>query len=244
MPHILHMIGQSWEFARKQSALTQAGFWFLVLPILAGGLLTEYEMNISDATAERPETVILFGLLYFALALVTVWGDICILVIGKRLLQAKSGRSRSSFKAVCSETKALFFPYVLTSILRSIFTFLWSLLLIIPGIVYGIRTILYPVVLVCEGKTYRECLDRSKNIVKGQFWPLLGSLLILSILLLLPAQIFSALFTMMAEGAPPAIVLAAHTASAIVVALSIVLYTLCLILLYGHFKPKGHVTNR
>ncbi len=218
-------------------------FWFLFLPALVTGLLTDMELRSETLLTERPELRILVGLGYLVASLVVVWGVVCILSIGKRLLQAKSGRARSSFKAVRIQARTYFIPYLLTSILRGVITVLWTLLLIIPGIIYMVRTVFYPVIVVCEGTAYRPALKQSMEIVRGQFWSVLLSVLCLGLLTIVPAQLLSGVFALIAKDAPPQIILAADVATAIIASFALVIYTLSLIQVYAYFKPAGHVSN-
>lgn len=217
--------------------------WFLFLPILGTWLLADYETRHEALFSAQPELQILLGLAFIGLSLIITWGSVCIMTIGKRLLQAKSGRSRSSFKAVRMQAGPLFLPYVLTTILRTIFLLFWTLLLIIPGIIYAVRTVFYAVIVVCEDTAYRAALARSKEVTSGRFWEVLGTLVGLSLLTIIPAQILSEIFGALSADAPLGIVLAAGTAASIISAFSLTIYLLSLIQAYGHFRPSSVVSN-
>jgi uncharacterized membrane protein len=238
MPNLLSLISESWEFLRRQQAITHVGFWFLFLPTLVAGLLADAEMREAAILETMPELKALLGLAYLSLSLVVIWGTVCILNIGKRLLQAKAGRTRTSFKAVRVQSAKVYIPFLLTSILRVIFTLLWAVLLIVPGIVYFIRTVFAPVIVVCEGLAYRPALNRSKEVTEGKFWDVFLTIIGLSLLTLIPAQIFAGICTAIAKNAPPAIILAADTASGIILTLALIVYLLSLILAYGYFRPR------
>ncbi len=244
MPNVFALIGEAWDFARKQQVVWHASMWLIFLPSVVTGLVLDYQMDHKDLMTVRPETALVLILIQIILSLILVWGTICLLVIGKRLLQAKSGRSRTSFKVVRREAASLIIPYVLTSILRNILTLLWAILLVIPGIVYFIRTIFSPVIVACEGTSYRPALQESANIVRGQFWQVTLTVMCLGLLTLMPAQILAAFFSLMAEGLPPAALLSAEVASSILFSAALTVYLFSLILAYKHFRPTGHVTNR
>lgn len=187
---------------------------------------------------------IVFNIGYIALSLIVVWGSVCILSIGKRLLQAKSGRTRSSFKTVRMQAGPFFIPFLLTSILRSIFTVFWSILLIIPGIVYFIRTIFFPVIVVCEGIAYRPALQRSQDIVRPQTGAVFLSVLGISLLTFAPAMALGLIFSFIAKDAPFGIQLAANVASSILTSFALALYLLSLIQLFDYYRPStGPVSN-
>lgn len=201
-------------------------------------MLTEWELRNEALLNDQPELAYAMILGYLALSVVVTWGTVCMLTIGKRLLQAKAGRARTSFKAVRKAAGPFFIPVFLTGILRGIFTLLWALLLIVPGIIYSIRTVFYAVIVVCEGVSYREALMRSKDVVHGQFWNVLLSLAGFILIIILPVQILNAIIGAIAEEAPWSIVTAANTATALLTTLSLTLFPLCLIQLYGHFRPS------
>ena len=243
MPNLFTIIGESWSFWRKQQAAMHVTMLFLFLPMLG--------MSLLDATAERlektmdvpPELQIVFALTVILLSLALLWGDACTLSVGKRLLQAKSGRARTSFKTVRSQASGVFLPYLLTYILRLITTLLWSLLLIVPGIVYAIRTAFFPIIVVCEGEAYRPALRRSMDLVNGQFWQVFWTLLGLSALILFPAEIIDNIFKEIVKNAPMQVVFAASVAGSIINSVALAIYLFSLIQAYGHFKPAGHVSN-
>lgn len=239
MPNLFALIGESWGFARKQPVVWQTVFWLIFLPATASQILL-----LADRNGRTPETALLVLLANILLVLLTVWGGICLLVIGKRMLQAKSGRSRTSFKVVRTEASKLFIPFVLTSVLATIITVLWGLLLIVPGIIYLVRTVFYQIIVVDEGIAYRPALRRSIDITRGRFWQVAGTIAGLSLLILLPTQIINAGLHFMAKDLPLPALVSATVAEGILAALATMLYTFALIPAYRHFRPVGHVTNR
>lgn len=125
-------IGEAWIFASKQPALLRSGFFLVFLPMLAGEILPLPE---SDA---RPEIIAVAVVAQLALAVLVLWGSACTLTVGRRLLQAKAGRTRTSFMAVQEQARGLVIPLLLTEILRSCIAFFWAL----PGIAAAILLIL------------------------------------------------------------------------------------------------------
>lgn len=245
MPSPLTLIGGSWAFARKQPALLQVGLWLIFLPVFASNILSSYidpESPVALQPAPESETMLLIILGLVALWIITIWGEVCVLLIGKRMLQAKAGRTRTSFKAVRLQSHGLVIPLILTGIIRIGMTILWSLLLIIPGIVYSIRTIFYPVAVVCEGFSYREALTRSQEVVQGQFWQTLLMILMLGVIIFIPVYAFAFL---VGDSVPPALwgTLLFGFAQSILVTLASVLYTLSLINFYAYLRPAGVQSN-
>lgn len=243
MPNLFSVFGQSWDFCRKQSALMQAAFWLLFLPALVGQFLTDYQIANKTMLGNRPEISLLLVLCQIVIALLTLWGTACVLSVGKRLLQTKAGRAKTSFAIVRSQGAAVFVPLLLTGILRTIFGFLWTLLLIIPGIIYMIRTAFYPIIVVCEGVAYRPALKQCLELSKGRFWQIAGTIVGLGVLTLVPAQLISAILLMMADGLPVGAIAAADTAASLVFTIALVVYEIGLVIAYDHFRPRGHVKN-
>ena len=241
IPSIFALIGTSWQFAKRQSALLHVGFWLLFLPFVAHAQFARIARDLPYFTSRSPEAVVLLSFVYLLFFLLITWGSICVLIIGRRLLQGKAGRVRRSFKAVRAQSRPLFLPFLLTSILRGIFTLLWSLLLIIPGIVFFIRTAFFPIIVVSENISYRAALRESQLLVRGQFWNVFFSLLFLGILLFVPADVVAILTDSMAKGAPLPITLAADILSSALGAFAVTLYLIALTELYGYYRyPQKH----
>ncbi len=106
------------------------------------------------------------------------------------------GNSKSLF----DETKPLFWPYIGLAILSTILIILWTLLLIIPGIVYSIFYSFAIFVFLLENKKGMSALKRSKEIVKGYFWPVFGRTLLVGIVISIVMGILSTPIKFFPEG--------------------------------------------
>jgi len=85
-------------------------------------------------------------------------------------------------KALFQETRRYFWPYLGIAVLTSIFILLWSLLLIIPGIIYSVLYSFACYVLIFEDKRGLTAIRRSVRLVTGYFWPVLGRFLFLGVI--------------------------------------------------------------
>lgn len=235
MPSVFTLIGDAWNFARKQNVLIQAAFWLMFLPLVGVNELSSF---IADprvkVDVDNGAPVLLSALCILVLSIILVWGVACVLVVGSRQLGAAAGRSRTSFKAVRAEARGFLIPLILTGILRNILTFLWGILLIVPGVIYSIRTVFYPIILVAEGISYRPALQRSKEITRGHAWQLFFSLLLLGIVLFLPIRLIDAFSVDMPLDLAMTIL---NIITAALTTISTVLYTLCVITMYAALKP-------
>ncbi len=119
--------------------------FFLFLPMLLLAQIPRMEDALPYFRAQSTESNLVLLLLSIALNVVTVWGSTCVLLIAKRLLQAKAGRTRTSLRAVFAQAAPFFLPYLLTSILRGIIALLWGILFLLP--IVGIIWQLAPAVL-------------------------------------------------------------------------------------------------
>ncbi len=86
-------------------------------------------------------------------------------------------------KEIFIESKTYFWAYLGVSLLTAILVLLWALLLIIPGIIFSIFYAFAAYVFFFEGKKGMDALRRSKDLVKGYFWPVLGRIAFISVLL-------------------------------------------------------------
>lgn len=81
-------------------------------------------------------------------------------------------------------------PYFVVSLVIGIFVLLGIIALVIPGIIIAVWLSLASSIFVIEGKRGMAVLKRSKELVTGYFWPVLGRIVMLGLLI----GIISALF--------------------------------------------------
>jgi hypothetical protein len=117
----LRFVGTAWTFLRRQPALSRCAAALVFPPLLAMDYLS------ASAGSGTPQGAAVLVVLYVACTALLTWGIACVLTVGKRLLQAKAGRTRTSFRAVSSQARGLVVPLLLTNILRGCVTLLWGL---------------------------------------------------------------------------------------------------------------------
>ena len=229
-------ISSAWAFVHSQPALKSVGFWLIFLPLLAINVLVRYADILRQESDEASNVLALIVLALFA-GVLLVWGTASVLLIGKRLLRSGAGRSRTSFRAVTRQASGFVIPLLLTGILRGCVTTLWAILLIIPGIIYNLSTIFYPVVVVCEGLSYRPALQRSKYMLKGQWWEGVLQILWVAVILFGPVHLVLGLAELMVHGLPQMLILDFIGSAAD--AFLVVLFTLAMIVVYGELKKNA-----
>ena len=99
-----------------------------------------------------------------------------------------AGKSYQVFK----ETKKYIWPYIGLTLLTSVLVLLWALLLIIPGIIYSVFYTFAVFVFFFEDKRGMAAIRRSKELVKGYWWPVFGRICFLSLIFWLVSVCFSA----------------------------------------------------
>ncbi len=201
----LSLIGTAWAYARKQPSLTGVTLWLLLVPgaiVNIGTTLLEWNSDAGAGTLapeQHATLTLLLIVILVVVAVIMVWGGACVTVIGRKLVHSRAGRKRSSIRAIMQEARVFIIPLLLTSILRSCFALLWSLLFVIPGIIYSIRTAFYAIVIVTEDMAYRSALKRSSALVRGHTWQVLWRLAAILIVLYLPVNVISMLLYTLTE---------------------------------------------
>lgn len=261
------IIRSSWEFFRKQPALASVAAWLLFLPMLATDALdTLIQSEAIPSTIDVEASIGIF-VLTLMLTIITIWGQCCVLVTGRRMLQTKAGRSRTSFSATASEAKAFIIPMLLTSILYGCIIALCMLpaiayvfflayndpanlrdpillsltgLFILPGIAYIVRMMFFPVIVVGENTAYRAALKRSKDAVRNHFWKIAGQMaLLVALLFLLPMILIIIGTSLFLPEATPTTFAIESVATNLWMALATILVNLSLIQIYEKVRaPK------
>lgn len=94
-------------------------------------------------------------------------------------------------KQIFEDSKKYFWPYLGLSLLTAVLVLLWTLLLVIPGIIFAILYSLAVYVFFVEEKRGMQALKRSKELISGYFWPVFGRMAFLIFLLLIFTSIIS-----------------------------------------------------
>lgn len=88
----------------------------------------------------------------------------------------------SSAKESFDQSKKYFWSYVWISILSTVIIGLWSILLIIPGIIFAIYYLIYNYTFFFEDLKGMNALKRSKELVSGYWWAVFGRVLFIGVL--------------------------------------------------------------
>jgi hypothetical protein len=93
--------------------------------------------------------------------------------------------------AIFKETASYFWPYLGLALLTAVFVLLWSLLLIIPGIIYGVFYAFACFAFFFEDKRGRAAIRRSTQLVTGYWWPVFGRLVFIGVIVWIFMMIIS-----------------------------------------------------
>lgn len=120
------LAAESWAFFRRQPALLSVLLWLVILPSAAIEAMDAYWPE-SDVPSVRGIGELSFVVAMIVMLFLMLWGLACTLLVARRMLQSKAGRSRTSFSAVRRESIKLILPLFFTSLLRGIITVYWAL---------------------------------------------------------------------------------------------------------------------
>lgn len=165
-------LASAWHSYKKQRLLWWVTLLLLFPSLFGGSLVQTFLLRRELFPGALAILLLTIGL--------HIWGQACVLVAGK---------NRRSFRSLLRAARPLIIPLLLTSLLRQCFMLLWGLLLIFPGIIYGIRTTLFDAVIAREGQQYRQALRRSAFVVRHNMWRTVGIVIATYILFFLPAYI-------------------------------------------------------
>ncbi len=112
-----------------------------------------------------------------------IWSLYQIAVI--KIIQAVDKKIDLESMAAFREARPIFWAYILVGLIVLVKIVLWSFLLIIPGIIFGIFYSFSHLAVILDGKRGQEALVYSKSIIKPNVGKFLGNSLVVFALLVL-----------------------------------------------------------
>ena len=94
-------------------------------------------------------------------------------------------------KVLFKEANKYVVDYIGLAILTAILILLWALLLIIPAIIFSVFYSLVYMVFFFEDKKGMKAIRRSKELVKGYFWPVAGRMGLIALVMMVVMIIIS-----------------------------------------------------
>lgn len=107
------------------------------------------------------------------------------LFVSASLISVSVKKSKFSYKDLFERGKSKYWKYFGLSIVTGIFILLLTLLLIIPGIIFGVYWAFVAYVFFDKDKKIMDSLKESRKIVKGRWWKTFGYILLFGLISLL-----------------------------------------------------------
>lgn len=227
-------------------------------------LAVEDPLLLSDGPAWQQPLLLGTLLVLLLTTILELWGISCILVTARRLLGHPAGRTRRSLRALMREGADFVPALFLTSILRTCTVallllpalllgigLLWkdvapelaltlSAFAAVPGVLYGLKTMFYSVIIVSEQLTYRSALKRSAAALKGRLLSTATRLLLLLAATLGPSIALDELLVLRIPSEELSLrALGADALISLVEGTGILLCTIALTLLYAGLRPHA-----
>lgn len=153
----------------------------LVGAALIGGLTVMFSLKGQDSLVLRIILLVLIAATALGALAVAIWYSTRS-KIGTYLLIKNNF---SSVKDSWQESKKLFGPFFILSLLVFVLLILWALLLIIPAIIFGVFYSFAVLIFIFDGKKGIAAIKASRDLVKGYWWPVFGRLVFLFFILYL-----------------------------------------------------------
>ncbi|MDP7069167.1 MAG: hypothetical protein QF815_01465, partial [Candidatus Peribacteraceae bacterium] len=248
----LVLIGTAWNFYKKQPVLNEIAFWMFFLPVafmdaFSGmiGVAEAQGTDTADLTSYTAMEIAIVIPLLVALFFFLFWGQACVLTVAKRLVSSPAGRNRTSFKAVRKEAYKFIGPLALLEILRGITTLLWAILLIVPGVIYSIRTVFYDIMMIEEGKVAygRPVLHKSIDFVKGRTKDVFLTILALSLCIFIPVAIIDSIIVVILTLIDSRLETLAAVLTDFIDSFAGVFFMVCMVAYYADLKKNSNLKS-
>ena len=165
--------------------------WMLPFIVLIVGMRVADNMDALDKSIADSGTFVLAAIACIIAIYHFIWIQVGVI---------KTVKDRASAEyhvdAITAESKPLIGPYFGTSLLVGLRTILWFLLLIIPGLIYGVYYSLAEYIVVDKGVKYNEAIRMSKKYIEGMWSQVFFSylkLVAVSILVFIAAEMIGQL---------------------------------------------------
>jgi hypothetical protein len=209
-PEVGRFIGESWEIFKM--LLPRIGRLYLQMilyalyvfvPIVVLFIILQVLRRMEIDASFLNDTIINSVSFIFGLVAVVAFVYLVIWMQASMILMVRNRTLEVPVKQLIAEAKPLIGAVFWTSLLSGILTFLWTLLLIIPGIIFGVYYTFAEYIVVDKNVRGMDAIRLSKQYVQGLWWPVVFSLLGLagvSVLVWLAIQAVGLILGQTAEG--------------------------------------------
>jgi len=189
LPGVKELLKKAWEIYKDRLGVILGINLIQILVMFAGIILFTVLGTVSVLLAKISPifllvTIAIVVIFFIAIIFSSIWGVIAILCV----IKERDGKIgiKESFKM----TKDKVFPYCWIAFLKGLVVTLGFLLLIIPGIVFGIWYGFSEYVFISEGLKGQKALSRSKQLVKGYWWGVFGRELVIGLIAMIVMMVF------------------------------------------------------
>lgn len=152
----------------------------MLIPIV--GMLVFYIFSFFSEGPEKSTNLPLFPIM---LAFMVVFWYLMLRAFTALLILIRDDDPSKEAKSALRDSKNLVWSYLLVSVLVGLYVLAWALLFIIPGIIFSVYYGFAYWALIMEKQKGRAALKRSKELVKGYWWAVVGRGLYLLLLYLI-----------------------------------------------------------
>ncbi len=157
------------------------GFYLVLLggfvPLLiVMGVFLFSDFFIPDHLIVQKIFVIILALLFFVSLLFFFYVNILVQI---SILLLLKDTKKLKVKEILKKSIKYFWPFLIINLAMGVFVFLWSLLFIIPGIIFVFYYIFAVYTFIFDGYRSTSALKRSKELVKNYWWAVVGRVLLL-----------------------------------------------------------------
>ena len=179
-------------FSKKENFIYFFRIQAFLLPIalisfIWGLILSFNSANLSESLSTNPVFIFLSTGLGLINSLIYFFVAIASIEAVRRVLDNSTLSVREAFLVA----KAKAWKFALMGILKGIIILGGLLLLIIPGIIFSVWYAFTGLEVVLNGAGVKESLSKSKALVQGRFWPVLGRLFVVGIFVMIIQVIFT-----------------------------------------------------
>lgn len=130
---------------------------------------------------KNPAWAVLFLILFIVFVVIGIWTQAAIYESVKMVVKGEPLNMRKTLKVGWRKSGKFF----LVGFLSMLIVFVGLVLLIVPGIIFAVWFSFSRFVVIKEGLGVRASLKRSRELVRGRFWPILGRYLVFFVVYLL-----------------------------------------------------------
>lgn len=163
-----------------------ATFAFGILAVLfVGGAVGVNKLSNSSAVTSG---TVGFSIVFFIIAVIILI-LINLTAMAGMFITFRDSEESLTIKEIINRAKKNIGGYLWISILTGILVMLWALLLIIPGIIFGIYYTLSVWVFFKEGKKGMAAIKRSHDLIKNYWWAVFGRLVLVGAIFVIVSSV-------------------------------------------------------